>query len=178
MLFSFGFCMFTVVVHIVPHATDLNISASTAAGILGFIGGFVIIGRLLLGMLSDKIGSRWIFIIGFILVPIGFFWLVSAREVWMMFLFAGTFGLAQGGMGTAESPLVAEIFGLRSHGLINGAMGVGFMAGAATGPWMAGYIFDIMGTYRMDFMICGAMGLLGLFFAVLLKPIKKDRDRP
>jgi MFS family permease len=178
MLFSFGFCMFTVVVHIVPHATDLNISASTAAKILGLIGGAVIIGRLFLGMLADRIGSRWIFIIGFILMPIGFFWLVPAREAWMMFLFAGTFGLAQGGMGTAESPLVAEIFGLRSHGLIYGAMGIGFMSGAATGPWLAGYIFDIMGSYRLDFVICSSIGLLGLFFTGLLKPIKEDRTRP
>ena len=178
MLFSFGFCMFTVVVHIVPHATDLNISASTAAKILGLIGGAVIIGRLFLGMLADRIGSRWIFIIGFILLPIGFFWLIPAREAWMMFLFAGTFGLAQGGMGTAESPLVAEIFGLRSHGLIYGAMGIGFMSGAATGPWLAGYIFDIMGSYRMDFVICSSIGLLGLFFTGLLKPIKEDRTRP
>jgi MFS family permease len=178
MLFSFGFCMFTVVVHIVPHATDLNISGSTAAKILGLIGGAVIIGRLFLGMLADRIGSRWIFIIGFILMPIGFFWLVPAREAWMMFLFAGTFGLAQGGMGTAESPLVAEIFGLRSHGLIYGAMGIGFMSGAATGPWLAGYIFDIMGSYRLDFVICSSIGLLGLFFTGLLKPIKEDRTRP
>ncbi|UCD28970.1 MAG: MFS transporter, partial [Planctomycetota bacterium] len=113
MLFSFGFCMFTVVVHIVPHATDVSISASTAAKILGSIGGVVIIGRLLLGMLADRIGSRRIFIIGFILIPIAFFWLVPATEAWMLFLFAATFGFAQGGMGTAESPLVAEIFGLR-----------------------------------------------------------------
>ena len=177
MFFSFGFCMFTVVVHIVAHATDLNISASTAAGILGTIGGLVIIGRLLLGTLADRIGARWIFIIGFILIPIGFFWLVPASEAWMLFLFAAIFGFAQGGMGTAESPLVAEIFGLRSHGLIYGVTGVGFMAGAAAGPWLAGYLFDVMESYKMSFTICGIMGLLGLFFTVLLKPLKEDRNR-
>ncbi|GAG34688.1 unnamed protein product, partial [marine sediment metagenome] len=170
MLFSFGFCMFTLVVHIVPHATDLSISSSTAAKILGLIGGVVIIGRLLLGMLADRSGSRRIFIIGFVLIPIGFFWLVPATEAWMLFLFAATFGFAQGGMGAAESPLVAEIFGLRSHGLIYGVMGLGFMTGAAAGPWLAGYIFDITESYKMAFAVCAAISLMGLFFTMLLKP--------
>jgi len=178
MLFSFGFCMFTVVVHIVPHATDLGISASNAARILGSMGGVVIIGRLLLGMLADRVGSRRIFVIGFILIPLAFFWLIPAREAWMIFLFAATFGFAQGGMGTAEAPLVAEIFGLRSHGLIYGVMGLGFMIGAAAGPWFAGFIYDMIESYKMAFTVCAAISLMGLFFIILLKPIREDRAEP
>jgi MFS family permease len=172
MLFSFGYCMFTVVVHLVPYATDLNISASNAAKILGSMGGTAIIGRLLLGMLSDRIGSRGIFIIGFIWMPISFLWLVSAKEAWGLYLFTVTFGIAQGGMGAAESPLVAEIFGLKSHGFIYGVVGFGFTIGAAIGPWLAGYLFDVMVSYKMAFAMCAAFGLTGLICTVFIKPIR------
>jgi MFS family permease len=174
MLFSFGYCMFTVIVHIVPYATDLNISTSNAAKILGSMGGVAIIGRLLLGTLADRIGSQRIFIIGFILMPMGLFLLVPAKEAWVLYLFTVTFGMAQGGMGAAESPLVAEIFGLRSHGLIYGVLGLGFTIGGAIGPWLAGYIFDVMGSYKMAFAICAAFGLMGLVLTILIKPIRDD----
>ena len=52
------------------------------------------------------------------------------------------------------------------------------MGGAATGPWLAGYLFDIMESYKMAFAICSFVGLLGLSFTVLLKPTKEDRARP
>ena len=174
MLFSFGFCMFTVVVHMVPYATDLNISASTAAKILGSMGGTAIVGRLLLGMLSDRIGSRGIYIIGLIWMPISFLWLATARDAWALYFFTMTFGIIQGGMGAAESPLVAEIFGLKSHGFIYGFVGFGFTIGAAIGPWLAGFLFDVMKTYQIAFAICAALGLIGLVCAIFIKPVKFD----
>ena len=177
MMFFFGYCMFTVVVHLVPYATDLNISASSAAKILGSMGATGIIGRLLLGTLSDRIGSRRIFIIGFVWMPIGFLWLASAKEAWSLYLFTAIFGITQGGMGASESPLVAEIFGMRSHGLIYGFMGFGLTLGAAIGPWLAGYLFDVMESYKMAFAICAAFGLIGFVFTILIKPIWDDRAR-
>jgi MFS family permease len=136
------------------------------------MGGTAIIGRLLLGMLSDRIGSRGIFIIGFIWMPISFLWLVSAKEAWGLYLFTVTFGIEQGGMGAAESPLVAEIFGLKSHGFIYGVVGFGFTIGAAIGPWLAGYLFDVMVSYKMAFAMCAAFGLTGLICTVFIKPIR------
>ena len=162
MLFCFGFCMFTIMVHIVPHATDINISAASAAGVLAAIGGGATLGRLLLGILADKIGSKGIFMIGFILMTAGFVWLVPAQEVWMFYLFAAAFGFAQGGMGTSESILVADIFGLRSHGLIYGVTACGFTSGAAVGPWLAGYLFDITASYQPAFIASAVFGVIGL----------------
>jgi MFS family permease len=174
MLFSFGYCMFTVVVHLVPYATDLNISPSSAAKILGSMGGTAIVGRLLLGMLSDRIGSRSIFILGFIWMPISFLWLASAKDAWALYLFTVTFGIMQGGMGAAESPLVAEIFGLKSHGFIYGFVGFGFTIGAALGPWLAGYMFDVMESYKMAFAICAAFGLMGFICTIFIKTLRED----
>ena len=125
-----------------------------------------------LGALADRIGSRQIFIIGFILMPVTFLWLIPSREVWMLYLFAVVFGFAQGGMGASESLLVADIFGLRSHGLIYGVTACGFTFGSAVGPWATGYLFDIFGSYRPALAACAAIGVIGLLLTLMIRPIR------
>jgi len=173
LFFCLGFSMDGPMVHIVPHAIELEISAVSAANILAINFGTSIIGNFVLGSLCDRIGSRQIFIIGFILMAAALFWLVPARELWMLYLFAVVFGFAFGGIFTAESPLVAWLFGMTSHGLIFGFAMLGFTAGAAVGPLVMGYIFDLTGSYQVAFLVCGVVGILGIIMAVVLRPTKK-----
>lgn len=175
MFLCFGICMFAIMVHISPHAVELGFSASSAASILAVMGVTIIIGRVALGGAADRIGDRKAFIIGFILMTAGLFWLMPAKQMWMFYLFAAVFGFAHGGMGASESPLVASLFGLRSHGLILGVSSLAFTGGAAIGPFLAGYIFDATNSYQMAFLICATIGILGLVLSILLTPI---RDKP
>jgi MFS family permease len=175
MFFCLGFCVYTIMAHIVPHATDLGISFTTAANILAAIGGLSIAGRIVLGSAADRFGNKWVFIIGFILMAVTLFWLVPAKELWALYLFAVVFGFAFGGCVTSESPLVAGLFGLSSHGLILGVINLlGFTFGAAVGPLIAGYIFDMNNSYQLAFIICAATGVVGLILTVLLTPIEKS----
>ena len=172
MFFCFGFNMFALMVHSVPHASELGFPAVTAANILAAISGSMIVGRLVLGGVADRFGNRLIFIFGFILVSAAMLWLVPARKIWTLYLFAAVFGFANGGMGTSESPLVADLFGLNSHGLILAIMGAGFLIGSAVGPFVAGYLFDIAGNYRGAFLVCAAISIIGLILTLLLTPVK------
>lgn len=172
LFFCAGFCIFAIMVHVVPHATDLGISAASAASFLATIGGISIIGNIVLGSIGDRIGNRQAFIIGFILISVALFWLVQTTEVWMLYLFSVVFGLAYGGIAPLQSPLISELFGLHSHGLIFGVAGFGFTIGAAIGPFLVGYIFDINGSYQSAFLVCASIGIIGLILTALIKPIK------
>ena len=175
MFFCFGFLLYTIMTHIVLHAIELGISPIGAANILATIGGLSIVGRIVLGSAADRFGNRQVFIIGFILMAATLFWLVPVKEVWGLYLFAVVFGFAFGGCATSESPLVAGLFGLSSHGLILGAINVlGFTFGAAIGPLIAGYIFDVTSSYQLAFIVCGAMSVVGLILTALLSPIEKS----
>jgi OFA family oxalate/formate antiporter-like MFS transporter len=167
-----GFSLQAILVHIVPHATDLEISAINAANILATIGGASVIGRFLLGSAGDRIGNRQVFIIGFALMAASLLWLVSATEVWALFLFAAVFGFAIGGCTTSPPNIVAKIFGLSSHGLILGFTSLGFCLGGAAGPFVAGYIFDFANSYQTAFLVCAAISAIGLILTVLLKQTK------
>ena len=90
----------------------------------------------------------------------------------MLYLFAAVFGFAYGGGGTSESPFIAMLFGLRSHGLIYGVLTLGFNAGGAVGPLMAGHIFDVYADYRMTFLVCAGVTTVALILATMLRPIK------
>lgn len=175
--FCFGFCFYATIIHIVPHSTDLGLSAATGANILATIGALAIVGRLIIGSAADRIGNRRAYIIGFILMAAAYFWLVQARAAWMLYLFAIAFGFAHGGMGPLGSPLTAELFGLRSHGLILGVLGIAFTLGGAFGPFLTGYIFDVSGNYHVAFLLCAIIGIVGLILIALLRPMKAESEQ-
>jgi len=170
--FCYGYCVFSIIVHIVPHAIELKISAVRAANILATIGGLSILGKLLLGRAGDIIGSRYILMLGFILMCAALICLVPNKTVWMLFANGGFFGFAFGGIAVSHSPLIAELFGLRSHGLIFGVLNISVMAGAATGPLLTGYLFDVTNSYQTAFLLCGAISFIGIILATFLRTMK------
>jgi MFS family permease len=168
--FCLGFCVFAIIVHITPHAIERGISPAMAANILATIGGMNIVGRVVLGRVADIIGNKKAFILGFILMSTALlFGVIPVRLVWILFLCAGVFGLANGTCVASQSPLVAEIFGLNSHGVILGFLACGFTLGGAIGPFLAGYIFDIKQSYALAFLVCAGISLVGLALSGLLK---------
>ena len=170
--FCYGYCVFAIMVHMVPHAIELNISAIRAANILATIGGLSILGKVLLGRAGDIIGSRYILMLGFILMGAALIWLVPAKTAWMLFSSAGFFGFAFGGIAVSHSPLIAELFGLRSHGLIFGVLNISVMIGAATGPLLTGYLFDMTNSYQTAFLLCAVISFIGIILTAFLRIMK------
>jgi MFS family permease len=169
MIFSLGFCVFAIMVHIAPHAAEIGISTASAANILATVGGASILGKVLLGKTADKIGNRQTFVIGFILMLAALFMVLPTKGELMLYLFAVVYGFGFGGCIASESPIVAELFGLSSHGLILGVISFSFLLGGAFGPFLFGFIFDITGSYQWGFLACGVASFIGLILTAILK---------
>jgi OFA family oxalate/formate antiporter-like MFS transporter len=174
MFFCFGFCFNALQIHVVPYATDTGVSAGTAALILATASASSIVGRIVLGTIGDKIGNKISFILGFVFFVIASTSLILSPALWVLYFFAVFFGLAWGNLATQQSPLVAVLFGLASHGLIFGVVDLGYTFGSAVGPLVSGYIYDISGSYQIAFVLSAIMSGLGIAITLLLKPFKHD----
>jgi len=167
--FCFGFCLFVVMVHIVPHATDLGISSIKAAGILSLIGIICVMSKIVMGRIGDIIGNKNAWIIGFILVFLSLSWLLFVRELWGFYLFAVIFAVGYGAHMSQHAAAVAGLFGITAHGSIFGVLGLGVTAGTAVGPVIAGYLFDITDGYRIAFIVTIVVCITGLILTALTK---------
>ncbi|MBI5441870.1 MAG: MFS transporter [Deltaproteobacteria bacterium] len=165
-VFTFG----SIMLHIVPHATDVGVPPRAAAGVLSVIGGVSLVGRFVIGRAVDWIGPRRCMILCFVLLIAVLLWLQVARELWMLYSFAAAYGLAHGGFYTAISPLIAEYFGLRAHGFLLGIAVLAGNIGGFIGPIFAGYVFDVAASYRLAFGVFAGTSALGLALIVSLRP--------
>lgn len=168
--FCFSFFLFTAMVHIVPYATDIGISAANAANILAIIGGISIVGRITMGSLSDRIGVKPSLIFTLILALVALFWLQAGKELWMLYLFAITFGFAYGGMTALQSLILAELFGLSSLGIMVGIISFSALVAGMIGPILAGHLFDITGSYQLSFLVSTVVSVAAVMIALFLKP--------
>jgi len=163
-------CMMTILVHIVAHATDIGIDTLKAAGILSTIGGVSMTGRICVGIAIDRIGTKRCLIICLALLIASFLWLNIAREMWTLYLFAAIYGIAHGGIFTVMSPIVAELFGIRSHGAFFGIVAFSGTVGGSIGPVLAGLAFDVTHSYHLIFMILIGLASASLLLTLGLKP--------
>ncbi len=172
MFCSWVFSLSTVMTHIVINARGLGLSAANAANVMAIIGVTGIIGRISFGRLSDVIGMKPAIVFSLVLMAGGFVWLMFAREMWSLYLFAFIFGLSYGTVEILQSSAIADLFGLKSLGAITGLAltisGTGFMLG----PVVAGYIFDVRGSYQVAFLIC-ALLLVVSIISVMSLPLTK-----
>jgi len=171
--FSFLFVMITVLVHVVMHATGSGMTPGRAANILAIIGAMNVIGMYVSGVAADRIGSRTTLVICFALMALSLILLMMARSIDAFYLFAVIIGLSHGGMQVLFSPLVAEFFGLASHGVILASAAFIGSLGAALGPFVSGYIFDLAGSYQWAFRICLLLAAVSVVLALRLKPRRK-----
>lgn len=172
--FSYYLAVSVIFVHVVIHATGLGIPAISAANILAIIGMASIAGRVILGSVGDRIGSRLALIISLILMATALIWLMVITEVWMFFLFAAIFGFGYGGAAALKSPMTAELFGLSSLGCLLGIAYFSDCIGGVVGPVLAGGIFDLTGSYQWAFLVCIASSVTALILASLLRPVQSQ----
>jgi len=150
-----------VFIHVVPYAVDMGIAPMNAAFILSVIGLTNIPGRLISGKLSDAMGTKAVGVSCALIQFGAMLWLIGSSRLWMFYVFAAAYGFLWGGSATVITLLTADIFGMRSLGAIMGMMSGGWAIGAAVGPAIGGYLFDMSGHYSMAF----AVGATALFAA-------------
>jgi len=167
-LACFFFILQVITIHIYSHAVDIGVSATVAASILSIVAGSSIIGRLSMGFVSDRIGARRALSACLVIVTLALIWLLFAKEIWMLYMFAVLFGIAYGGIIPLQTLLTGELFGLKFLGTIMASIMLLGMVGGILGGPVAGSIFDVTESYSLAFLICVVLCALAITLSLIL----------
>lgn len=149
---SYG--IYAISVHLVAHLVDIGFSKIYGATVTGLIGVMGFGGSLLLGYISDHLGRAKSMIIGFISSGLGVGFLILAGPFpgpVLLLAFIILFGLGYGARGPVFAALASDLFSGKSLGRIYGLITLGVGLGQAVGPWVAGFLFDLTGSYEIPF---------------------------
>jgi len=152
-----------VITHVMPYLSSLAISRSTGGLIAGAIPLFSIIGRFGFGWLGDVIDKRYALALSFCLMSIGLLIFCYVRVIWVACVFLLLFSPGYGGGMVVRGAILREYFGRGSFGKILGIIMGCAAVGGIIGPTLAGWVFDILGSYQPIWLIfCGLTGLTAL----------------
>jgi MFS family permease len=170
--FCIWFSTQSVMIHIAPRGIDSGMTVSQAASIVSVIGAGSILGRIGMGAAGDRIGTKRALIVCLCVLITALIVLQFVREPWMFFALAPVYGFAHGGSFAIVSPVVADLFGLKSHASNLGLLFFLGMSGGAIGPILAGRLYDTTHTYSVAFVILLGVAVLGLVLALTLHPVR------
>ena len=159
--------------HEVSFITDMRISEPLAASARGITLGIGAISALASGWLADRLASRYVTILFFLLATVGMLILIQATNMSSIWLFVAVFGLGTGAFGTLLPMVTRDIFGSTNFGTVFGLAVVFLFAGNAIGVPLAGFMFDASGSYHGVFIIITmiyAAAILGIYFAFGASP--------
>jgi len=140
----------------VPHLQDIGFPVATVATAFGGVGLASALGKFSFGWLCDRIPPKYACAIGLGLQVVGlviFINVGSATPLSIIWLYAIIMGFGAGSWLPTMSMITSTTFGLASYGAIFGAISLFQNIGTATGPLMAGYMYDILNTYHWAFII-------------------------
>jgi MFS family permease len=151
-----GLGSFLVALHQLAFAVDVGFDKLYAAGVLG-MGAFLSLpGVIITGTLSDYVGRELSAVVtyGTSILGVAFAMLITSPDQHLLlWLHACFFGLTWGARGPAITAKGADLFPGPNLGAILGVITIGTGLGAAGGAWLAGFVFDTTGSYRVAFAL-------------------------
>jgi OFA family oxalate/formate antiporter-like MFS transporter len=165
-----GFGTTALIVHVIPYLEGNGISKTSAASAVTIYTLFSLVGRLGLGYLADRWDKRLIMAFSCLLVAVGMpllaFTTALLPTMAVLLLIAPGFG----GTIPVRPAILADYFGTKYFGAVNGGMVFVQTLGAFFGPWLVGWVVDVTGHYTLGWFACAAVTALAVPLALLATP--------
>ena len=169
-----GFYTYTFLAHQVAYLIDAGYIKPFAAGIVAVFSILATVSSVF-AFVSDYLGREFTFTMGSVCCLGGVILLQAMQDAhnsWMPYLYASIFGFGFGMTIAMMAVTSADLFQGEHLGAINGMVMAGFVTGGALGPWLAGFIFDITGSYQGIFPLMYLAILASTMFIWLASPRK------
>ncbi|MFH1486169.1 MAG: MFS transporter [Chloroflexota bacterium] len=167
-----GFAYHALIIHEIPYLVSIGISAEIAALGLTLITIISTAGRLGFGWLGDIFPKRFVMAACFGLQLVGTLIFAGIQNLWLLFLSIIIFSPGNGGQMPMRVALQREYYGRKAFGVTQGTMTLASAVISAMGPTLAGWIFDISGSYRPAFLITSVAYVIAIVLIVAATPPK------
>jgi len=162
--------------HMIPFFTDRGIDVGTSVSIVAIWSASGAIGSLVAGFLAEKFGIRIVTAIIFLLMAVGYVFMLLIDTPTMGLLWGFTMGIIQGGMFIYYQIIFADYYGRESLGAIRGVVWPIQMLTNSVGPLSAAMVYDITGSYFLIFSVFSALSVVaGILIFFAYPPIAKSQ---
>jgi MFS family permease len=171
--FVCGFQLMFISVHFPAYLIDQHMTPETGMTALMLIGLFNIFGTYLWGWLGQNYTKKYVLSALYFTRAVAFaIFITLPLSPFSVYLFSATIGFLWLGTVPVTSGLIAHIFGVNYLSTLTGIAFLFHQVGSFLGVWIAAYLFDSTGSYRLMWLLTIALGILA---ALINMPIDDRR---
>ncbi|MBZ9986573.1 MFS transporter [Mesorhizobium sp. BH1-1-5] len=156
--------------HMVSYAMSCGVAPMAAVSIYSVEGLAGLGGRVLYGVLGDRLGVKPVLVTGLAIQGLVIAAYLTVGQLEQFYLLAIIFGATYGGVMPLYAVLAREYFGLRIIGTILGAATMLSSLGMSLGPLAGGMIYDATASYHWLFIGSALIGLGAAGIAIAFPP--------
>jgi len=164
--------------HMVSYAMLCGVPAMAAVSIYSVEGLAGLGGRLLLGVLADRLGVKRVLVAGLLVQAFAITSYLFVSRLGEFYLLAVVFGTAYGGVMPLYAVLAREYFGQRVMGTVFGAATMTSSIGMAFGPLAGGWIFDTFNSYSWLYLGSFSVALGAVAIALAFPRLARAELQP
>lgn len=169
-----------IVVHSVPHLTDVGISIGVAGTVVATYTAISLVAQLVGGWLGDKVSKKFLIIAFLLIQGAGVLVFAFTTELWHAYIFSVLFGIGMGGRTPVLHALRADYFGHRSFASITGIYSIPLNIGMVIAPVGMGLLYDVQDTYRYGMFVLGVLAVIGAVLVLLanrpILPVRRQAE--
>ncbi|GMH77623.1 hypothetical protein TL16_g07473 [Triparma laevis f. inornata] len=161
----FAFAYLNFFVHIVAYCEDVGLTTEDSALALSLIGCASIAGRVIIGLIADRFGTKNTLILSMVVLMFCVFIWTRVTSLPAILFLSCCYGFFAGGFPSLPPSIIAEYYGKVASNSLFQVIGVNFFLetpGATIGPSLVGYMFDVNGTYEAGSYLTAGFMIVGV----------------
>jgi len=176
------FCCATMsvpIVHTVAMLTDRGMSYADAVRVFLVITGSGVLGRVLLGRLTDYLGGLRSYFLASALQTLLVFWFMGVESLPALYLLSAVFGIGYSGVMTSVWVCIRELVEPRVAATALAVVVMFAWFGMGLGGWHGGHAYDVTGSYVRPYLDAVGSGVVNLIIVgALIRRVSRARALP
>jgi predicted MFS family arabinose efflux permease len=166
---------FFVTTHLIPFVTDYGISPTTGGHLLALFGLMSLVGMLIAGPTSDRIGNKIPLVITYLIRVLILVMIINVKNTVSFYIFSLLFGFTFLITAPLTPTLIGRLYGITHVGILSGFITtIHHMAG---GVWafVGGKLFDYSGSYQSVFYLSAIMAGIATLCSMLINEKRHEK---